>query len=165
MSSFEPSRWRHTHRLPTGSASVCAEQTSLSSDTDPNRLTRTAHAHGTAQPPPDSRDSEGRCAVLDTVTRALAIVSELGAVTANEEKIATLNGTLTMLRSQLAAMIELRACPAAHAPPPNTASAPTGAEGGPPCSCGPTGVLHSRQGRVCAVRNDRCCEGGRGCGQ
>jgi hypothetical protein len=29
----------------------------------------------------------------------------------------------------------------------------------------PTGVLHSRQGRVCAVPNDRCCEGGRGCGQ
>ena len=147
MSSFEPSRWRHTHRLPTGSASVCAEHTSLSSDTDPNRLTRPAHAHGTAQLPPDSRDSEGRCAVLHTVTQALAIVSELGAVTANEEKIATLKGTLAMLRSQLAAMIELKACPVTHAPPPNTASAPTGAEGGPPCSCAPTGVLHSCQGR------------------
>ena len=141
MSSFEPSRWRHTHRLPTGSGSVCAEQTSLTSDADPNRLTRTAHAHGTAEPPPDSRDSEGRCDVLHTVTRALAIVSELGAVTANEEKIATLKGTLAMLRSQLAAMIELKACPAGQAPPPNTSSEPTGAEGGPPCSCAPTAVL------------------------
>ena len=103
--------------------------------------------------------------MLHTVTHALAIVSELHAVTANEEKIATLNSTLARLRSQLAAMIELKACPVTHAPPPNTASAPTGAEGGPPCSCAPTAVLHSRQGRVCAVRNDRCCEGGRGCGQ
>jgi hypothetical protein len=81
--------------------------------------------------------------VLDTVTHALAIVSELHAVNANEEKIATLKGALTMLRSQLAAMIELKACHATHAPPPNTASAPTGAEGGPPCSCGPTGAPYS----------------------
>ena len=102
--------------------------------------------------------------MLDTVTHALAIVSELHAVNTNEEKIATLKGTLTMLRSQLAAMIELKACPVTHAPPPNTASAPAGVEGGPPCSCAPTAVLHS-QGRVCAVRNDRCCEAGRGCGQ
>ena len=79
--------------------------------------------------------------MLHTVTHALAIVSELNAVDANEEKIATLKGTLTMLRSQLAAMIELRACPVTHAPPPNTASAPTGVEGGPPCSCAPTAVL------------------------
>jgi hypothetical protein len=79
--------------------------------------------------------------VLHTVTHALAIVSELDAVNANEEKIATLKGALTMLRSQLAAMIELKACPVTHAPPPNTASAPTGAEGGPPCSCAPTAVL------------------------
>ncbi len=147
MSSFEPSRWRHTHRLPTGSGSICAEQTSLTSDADPNRPTRTAHAHGTAEPPPDSHDSEGRCDVLHTVTRALAMVSELNAVNANEEKIATLKGTLAMLRSQLAAMIELKACPVTHAPPPNTASAPTGAERGPPCSCAPTGLPHS-QGRV-----------------
>jgi hypothetical protein len=75
--------------------------------------------------------------VLDTVKHALVIVSELRAVNANEEKIATLKGTLTILRSQLAAMIELKACPVTHAPPPNTASAPTGAEGGPPCSCSP----------------------------
>jgi hypothetical protein len=31
--------------------------------------------------------------------------------------------------------------------------------------CPHSRALHSRQGRVCAVRNDRCCEGGRGCGQ
>ena len=79
--------------------------------------------------------------MLDTVTHALAIVSELHAVTAKEEKIATLKGALTMLRSQLAAMIELKECPVMHAPPPNTSSEPTGAEGGPPCSCAPTAVL------------------------
>ena len=91
---------------------------------------------------PSTGDETPTCAALNTI----AVMGNFVRTAHMDEEVrVALKGYLTTLKSQMATIAELKQCQALmpSAPPSNSASLPSGIEGGASCGCDATGAAFS----------------------
>jgi hypothetical protein len=112
---------------------------------------------------PGTADAKPTCAAMHTIA---GMGNFVRTVHLDEEVRVTLQGFLTTLKSQMATIAELKQCQALtwSASPSNSASLPSGIEGGASCGCDATRAACSGTARVSDARGCRWRDGvgGRG---